>query len=272
MPTTSRAPERTADPPVVEARDGYVAVLTLNRPDRLNAWTDDMGERYAQLLAAADSDPDVRAIVVTGAGRGFCAGQDMAALAGPRERSPQEREHARRNRAAALEVRKPLIAAINGPAAGLGLAQALFCDIRFAATDAKLTTSFARLGLPAEEGLSWLMPRLIGFSRALDLLLSARLILGSEAEAIGLVDRALPRADVVAAAVDYAQTLARNCSPTAMATIKSQIRADASSTFDDARDRAFSLMLAAFEQPDQREGAMAFAERRPPRFAPLGAR
>ena len=272
MPTTSCTPERTADPPVVEARDGRVTVLTLNRPDRLNAWTDDMGERYAELLAAADSDPDVRAIVVTGAGRAFCAGLDMASLAGPRERSPQEREHPRRNRAAALEVRKPLIAAINGPAAGLGLVQALFCDIRFAATDAKLTTSFARLGLPAEEGLSWLVPRLVGFSRALDLLLSARVVLGEEAETIGLVDRALPQEDVLPAAIEYAQTLARHCSPTAMATIKSQVRADASATFDDARDRAFSLMLDAFKQPDQREGATAFTERRPPRFAPLGAR
>jgi enoyl-CoA hydratase/carnithine racemase len=144
--------------PVVQARDGHVALLAFNRPDRLNAWTDDMGERYAQLLAAADSDPDIRALVVTGAGRGFCAGMDMASLAGPPDRTPLERERARRNRAAAFEVRKPLIAAINGPAAGLGLAQALFCDIRFAATDAKLTTSFARLGLPAEEGLSWLVP------------------------------------------------------------------------------------------------------------------
>jgi enoyl-CoA hydratase/carnithine racemase len=272
MPITSRAPERISDPPVVEARDGHVAVLTFNRPDRLNAWTDDMGERYAQLLAAADSDPEVRAIVVTGSGRGFCAGVDMAALASPHERSPREREHARRNRAAAFEVRKPLIAAINGPAAGLGLVQALFCDIPFAATDAKLTTSFARLGLPAEEGLSWVVPRLVGFSRALDLLLSARVILGDEAETIGLVDRALPKEDVLAAAIDYAQTLARRCSPTAMATIKSQLRADASATLGDARERAFSLMLDAFEQPDQREGATAFTERRPPRFAPLGAR
>jgi enoyl-CoA hydratase/carnithine racemase len=271
MPTTSPAPESIADSPVVEARDGRVAVLTFNRPDRLNAWTDDMGERYAQLLVAADNDPDVRAIVVTGAGRGFCAGMDMASLAGSPERSPQERERTRRNRAAALEVRKPLVAA-NGPAAGLGLVQALFCDIRFAATDAKLTTSFARLGLPAEEGLSWVVPRLVGVSRALDLLLSARVILGDEAETIGLVDRAVPKEDVLAAAIDYAQTLARHCSPTAMATIKSQVRADASATLGDARERAFSLMLDAFEQPDQREGATAFTERRPPRFAPLGAR
>jgi enoyl-CoA hydratase/carnithine racemase len=147
--------------------------------------------------------------------------------------------------------------------------QALFCDIRFAATDAKLTTSFARLGLPAEEGLSWLLPRLIGFSRALDLLLSARVILGDEAETIGLVDHALQADEVLPAAIDYARLLAGRCSRTAMATIKAQLRSDASCTFDDARDHAFSLMLEAFEHRDQQEGARALG--RSPEFAPLDA-
>jgi enoyl-CoA hydratase/carnithine racemase len=177
---------------------------------------------------------------------------DMASLAGPPDRTPMERERARRNRAAALEVRKPLIAAINGPAAGLGLAQALFCDIRFAATDAKLTTSFARLGLPAEEGLSWLVPRLVGFSRALDLLLSARMILGDEAETIGLVDRVLPREDVLPAAIDYAQTLARHCSRRRWR--RSSPRCVPPQSGSTTRASAFSLMLAAFEQPPTRRG------------------
>jgi enoyl-CoA hydratase/carnithine racemase len=149
--------------------------------------------------------------------------------------------------------------------------QALFCDIRFAATDAKLTTSFARLGLPAEEGLSWLLPRLIGLSRALDLLLPARVILGAEAETIGLVDHALQADEVLPAAIDYTRALAGRCSPTAMATIKAQLRSDASCTIDDARDRAFSLMLEAFKHRDQQEGARALTEGRSPEFAPLDA-
>ena len=143
--------------------------------------------------------------------------------------------------------------------------QALFCDDRFAASDAKLTTSFARLGLPAEEGLAWLLPR--GYGRATDLLLSARVILGSEAERIGLVDYALPADEVLPAAVEYATTLAERCSPAAMATIKAQLRRDASTSFDTASDAAFALMLEAFEHPDQGEGATAFQERRLPRFA-----
>jgi enoyl-CoA hydratase/carnithine racemase len=257
------------DMTVIAERRGAVAVITLNRPERLNAWTDEMGECYRQLLTAADEDPEVRAIVVTGAGRGFCAGIDVAALAASRPRSAEERDRAREARSFALQVSKPLIAAVNGPAAGLGLIQALFCDVRFAASDAKLTTSFARLGLPAEEGLSWLLPRLVGYGRATDLLLSARVVLGSEAERIGLVDYALPAEAILQAAVEYATTLAERCSPAAMATIKAQLRRDASTSFDTARDDAFKMMLAAFEHPDQREGAAAFQERRLPSFAPL---
>lgn len=259
--------DETAD--VLYERRGAVALLTYNRPQTLNAWTDELGERYMTLLASADSDRAVRAIVVTGAGRGFCSGLDVGQLASPPKRTPAERERTRRARVFALEVRKPIIAAVNGPAAGLGLIQALLCDVRFAAADAKLTTAFARLGLPAEEGVSWLLSRLVGHGRAFDLLLSGRTILGAEAERIGLVERAIDADEVVPAAIDYARELAERCSPAAMATIKQQIREDATATFAEARDAAFRLMLEAFAHPDQREGAVALSERRPPRFLPL---
>src|SRR3954447_10901770 len=191
--------------------DGAVGVLTLNRPQRLNAWTTRMEYEYRWALAQADADPDVRAVVVTGAGRGFCAGADFGALdriveAGQYIEAPPPSEEAgeviapRAGVPPAFEhvltfplgMRKPVIAAVNGPAAGVGFALMCFADLRFAAAGAKLTTSFSRLGLPAEHGLSWVLPRLIGPTRAADLLLSSRVFLAEEAEAMGLVNRVEP--------------------------------------------------------------------------------
>jgi enoyl-CoA hydratase/carnithine racemase len=249
-----------------------VEVITLNRPERLNAWTDEAGELYANALAEADADRDVRAIVVTGAGPGFCAGIDMAQLREPKTRTREDRESAARARTAALRVRKPLIAAINGPAAGLGLLQALYCDVRFAEADAKLTTSFARMGLVAEDGLSWILPRLVGHGRAADLLLSGRVVLGSEAASIGLVERVSEPGEVLAEAIVYARELVERCSPAAMAAIKAQLRRDADSSLDGSLYRAHLLMLEAFSWPDQQEGARSHLERRPPRFPPLAPR
>lgn len=264
----------TADPPrgapaVLSQRTGGVQVLTLNRPERLNAWTDALGELYEKELIEADAHREVRAIVVTGAGRGFCAGIDMAQLREPKARTPEERQSAARARTAALRVRKPMIAAINGPAAGLGLLQALYCDVRIAEADAKLTTSFARLGLVAEQGLSWILPRLVGYGRAADLLLSGRVVLGAEAASIGLVERASASGQVLQEAVAYARDLAERCSPAAMAAIKVQLRRDADSSLHGSLYRSQLGMLDAFSWPDQQEGARAHAEHRPPRFPPL---
>jgi enoyl-CoA hydratase/carnithine racemase len=268
--STDRAGAEPEGPPLLEERAGGVHVLTFNRPGRLNAWTDELGERYARALGEADADPEVRAIVLTGAGRGFCAGLDVAQLREPRERTPAEREEAARTRTAALRVRKPMVAAINGPAAGLGLLQALYCDVRIAEADAKLTTSFARLGLVAEGGSSWILPRLVGHGRAAELLLSGRIVLGEEAAAIGLVERVSAPGQVLAEAVAYARELAERCSPTVMAAIKAQLRRDASSSLAGSLYRSQLKMLDAFDWPDQQEGARALAERRPPRFPPLG--
>ena len=183
---------------VQKAIDGGVAVLTLNRPERLNAWTAEMEQLYFAMLEECAAREDVRAIVVTGAGRGFCAGADMQELQelGEADASPADMAEARQERrpqTLPLTIPKPILAAINGPCAGIGLVQALMCDLRFAAEDAKLTTAFSRRGLVAEHGISWILPRLLGPARALDLLLSGRVLLGAEAQALGLVNRALPR-------------------------------------------------------------------------------
>jgi enoyl-CoA hydratase/carnithine racemase len=253
--------------------DDGVALLTLNRPDRLNAWTAAMQRAYFDLLEEAAARDDVRAIVVTGAGRGFCAGADMGALqeigAGGLEEAAAQQDP--RPQTFPLGIPKPVIAAINGPCAGIGLVQALMCDLRFAASDAKITTAFARRGLVAEHGMSWLLPRLVGPAHALDLLMSARVVLGEEAERLGLVNRALPAERVVDEALAYARDLAANCAPSSMATMKRQVYGDLERGLDDALGRANQLMAESLGAPDFVEGVSSFVERRPPDFAPLRA-
>ncbi len=249
-----------------------VALLTLNRPDRLNAWTAEMQRAYFDLLEEAAASDDVRVIVVTGAGRGFCAGADMDALqdigAGNLDSAASTQDA--RPQAFPLGIPKPVIAAINGACAGIGLVQALMCDIRFAAGDAKITTAFARRGLVAEHGISWMLPRLVGPARALDLLLSGRVVLGDEAERLGLVNRALPRERVVEEALAYASDIAANCAPSSLAAMKQQVYEDLDRGLTDAVDRANALMVESLQAPDFVEGVASFVERRPPRFAPLG--
>lgn len=260
-----------------------VALLTLNRPDRLNAWTAEMEHAYFSALERCARDERVRAIVVTGAGRGFCAGADMAQLQalGEGATAPSGASGSDDGASAAVElperrpqtfpltVPKPIIAAVNGPCAGIGLVQALMCDLRFAAEGAKLTTAFARRGLVAEHGISWLLPRLVGPARALDLLLSGRVVLAEEAYELGLVNRVLPPDRLLEATFAYARELAVNCSPASMATMKRQVYADLERPLDDALAAANRLMLASFTAPDFVEGVASFVERREPQFAAL---
>jgi enoyl-CoA hydratase/carnithine racemase len=252
--------------------DDGVAVLTLDRPERLNAWTAQMEREYFGLLEDCGRSREVRAIVVTGAGRGFCAGADMqdleqlgqngdAALAHAEDRRPQAFPHT---------IPKPIIAAINGACAGIGLVQALMCDIRFAAADAKFTTAFARRGLVAEHGIGWILPRLVGPARALDLLLSARVILGEEAAQLGLVNRAVPREELMERAVAYARELAEQCSPASMATMKRQVYADLERPLAEGLAHADRLMLESFTAPDFVEGVTSFLDKRAPQFEAIG--
>jgi enoyl-CoA hydratase/carnithine racemase len=167
-----------------------------------------------------------------------------------------------------LSVPKPVIAAINGPCAGIGLVLALMCDVRFVAVNAKLTTAFARRGLVAEHGISWILPRLVGPARALDLLLSGRVVLGREAVELGLCNRAAPAEMVLEEALAYAHELATLCSPASMAQMKRQVYAALEQPLADALAEADRLMLASFAQPDFAEGVASFVERREPNFAP----
>jgi enoyl-CoA hydratase/carnithine racemase len=251
--------------------DGGVALLTLNRPDRLNAWTGEMQRAYFDLLEECAAREDVRVVVVTGAGRGFCAGADMQSLQeigeGGLESAASQQDP--RPQTFPLGVPKPVIAAINGACAGIGLVQALMCDVRFAAEDAKLTTAFARRGLVAEHGMSWLLPRLVGPAHALDLLLSGRVLLGTEAERLGLVNRALSGETLLDETLEYAHDMATSCAPSSLAAMKRQVYGDLERGLDEALERANGLMIESLQAPDFVEGVSSFVERRPPRFAPL---
>jgi enoyl-CoA hydratase/carnithine racemase len=248
-----------------------VAMLTLNRPDRLNAWTADMERAYFDLLADCGERDDVRAIVVTGAGRGFCAGADMQELEALGQDGLDGAAERRdpRPQSFPLTIPKPIIAAINGPCAGIGLVQALMCDLRFAAEGAKITTAFARRGLVAEHGISWILPRLVGPANALDLLLSGRVVLAEEAADLGLVNRALAPDTLIDETLAYARDLAGRSSPASMAAMKRQVYRDLDRELDDAIEEANRLMAESLQAPDFVEGVTSFVERREPNFAPL---
>jgi enoyl-CoA hydratase/carnithine racemase len=245
-----------------------VAIVTLNRPERLNAWTPSLETAYFDCLAEATASSEVAAVVVTGAGRGFCPGADMNYLqelgaGGTRERDPRPMTFP-------MQVPKPMIAAINGACAGLGLVQALMCDLRYAAAGAKFTTAFSRRGLVAEHGSSWLLPRMIGTSRALDLLLSGRVFTSEEAYELGVVNRVVAVESVLAEAVDYARELAANCSPASLAAIKGQVYRHYTVDLETARRESDRLMGISLAGPDFTEGVASFVEKRPPHFPPLG--
>jgi enoyl-CoA hydratase/carnithine racemase len=248
-----------------------VALLTFNRPDRLNAWIPELQTRYFDLLEECAARADVRAIVLTGAGRGFCAGADMQNLEQLAGGDGDEPAGAQDPRPVtfALTIPKPIIAAINGACAGLGFVHALMCDIRFAASEAKLTTAFARRGLVAEHGISWMLPRLVGPARALDLLLSGRVVLGREAAELGLVNAAFEADRLLAESLAYARMLASECSPTSMAQMKQQVYADLERPLAESLEEANRLMAESFSGADFGEGVRSFLERRPAKFAPL---
>jgi enoyl-CoA hydratase/carnithine racemase len=253
--------------PVRYAVEDGIGVITLNRPEALNAWTFDMGVHYLRRLDEAAADPAVKVVIVTGAGRGFCAGADMGSLKQLIAGELPPPEGVRDDFATEPAVPKPVIAAINGPCVGLGLARALYCDIRFLQRGTKLSTAFARRGLPAEDGLAWLIPRIVGWSKGLDLLLSARTVTDEEALALGLVNQVVD--DAFEAAKAYARDMVRNCSPASLREIKSQIWGGANLTIQQANTQADELLMAAFKRPDLGESVAAFLEKRDPHFPPL---
>jgi enoyl-CoA hydratase/carnithine racemase len=227
-----------------------------------------MEAEYFAALAAAADDPAVRVVVITGAGGTFCPGADIVKLIAAAEGNPSPHDPPRPPYPQVV-FPKPLIAAIAGQCAGGGLVQALFCDVRFAAHDAVISTAWARRGLAAEYGMSWLLPRVVGFSNALDLLLTARKITGDEAHRLGLANFVSDTDHVLADAQAYARQMAEYCSPASMATIRFQVWADASRNFAESWAEFQTAGPRLLWMPDAREGAVSFRERRAPRFDPL---
>jgi enoyl-CoA hydratase/carnithine racemase len=259
-----------ADDVLYALEDGGVAVLTLNRPERLNAWNGDIERQLFDYLDQCTEDPDVKVIVITGAGRGFCAGADMDVLQGIGARGGEGRDGPRRRTFHLLGVPKPIIAAINGACAGIGMVQALMTDIRFAAQGAKFTTAFVRRGLIAEHGMSWVLPKLIGPARALDVLLSGRVFLAEEAAEMGIVNAVVAPDELMAHTLAYARDMAVNCSPSSLAAIKREVWGQlVGLTVEEATAQSDADMAHSLAGNDFKEGVASFLEKRPPNFAPL---
>ena len=259
-----------------EVRD-RIAIITLNRPEQLNAWTATMGSEVRAAMRKATDDDGVRVIVLTGAGRGFCAGADMKRLtnissAGRIEDPPEgpfdtnSRKDFQRRYTYFPAVPKTIIAAINVPCAGLGLCIALFCDMRFAAESASFTTAFARRGLIAEHGMSWTLPRLVGHSAASDLLLSGRKFMADEALRLGMVDRTYPTDQLMSATLAYAKELADMSSPRSQRVIKRQLWESSMQSLHDAMELADHEMMLSIASEDFKEGVKHFIEKRAPAF------
>ncbi|MCF6284103.1 MAG: enoyl-CoA hydratase [Candidatus Hydrogenedentes bacterium] len=261
----------------------YIATITLNRPDKLNAWTMCMESEYRHAMADAEQRDDVRVIIVTGAGRGFCAGADMSLLSGiqggdieldkAQEQEmaepgagPDVKEDFQKPYTFPLAVKKPIIAAINGHAMGLGLVHAVYCDIRFASDKAKFGTAFSQRGLIAEHGPVWMLPRLVGIENALDLLYSARIIDAEEAKSMGLVSRVVPHDELLDRVREYATHLATQCSPRALGIIKRQVYESLLTQLGPATDIAIREMFESISTEDFAEGISSFIEKRPPNF------
>jgi enoyl-CoA hydratase/carnithine racemase len=265
-----------------------VATITLNRPDKLNAWTALMESEVRSHMENAEQDDEVRVIVLTGAGRGFCAGADMSLLSAVAERgldypdlhdrdSEQVlRDGANRREGAASDfqkkysyfpaIGKPVIAAINGPVVGVGLVITLYCDLRLASDASRFSTTFARRGLIAEYGMAWMLPRIIGIANAFDLLFSARTIDATEALRMGLVNRVFPHETFLQKAQESAQELASTVSPRSLRIIKRQVYEAMSQPLAEAFDISVREMMACFRTEDFKEGVAHFVEKRPAAF------
>lgn len=263
--------------------DDPVASITLNRPGALNGWTMRMAAEVRHAVWRACRDRDVVGIVITGAGRAFCAGADMGDLttlteggsilgSWPELEVPvgELPDDFAGEYTYLLAAPKPIVAAINGAVAGMAVPIALCCDIRFMAEDAPLLTAFARRGLVAEWGLSWLLPRAVGTAAAMDLLISSRKVRGDEAARLGLVNASMPAELVVPHSRAYVEEIAATCSPASIAIMKQQVYEQLHRGLGSAERQAQALMLESFTRPDFREGVSSFLEKRPARFERLG--
>jgi enoyl-CoA hydratase/carnithine racemase len=265
-----------------------VATVQFNRPGRGNSWTARMNEELRFLMAQAEADPQVRVIVLTGGGRQFCVGADFGALdfyaEGDKDYLATVRGEGFKQPGYGVRpefdhelvwlwgLRKPVIAAINGACAGIAVAIAGFCDLRYAVAGAKFTTVAPRIGLPAEYGMAWLLPRLMGVTHAMDVLLTGRVFLAEEARAMGFVNAVFTQDEFAGRVAEVARNVARNGSPRAMERTKRQVygelmAADVGACVEDSK----RLIGEFMRTPDFREGVAAQREQRQPRFAALDA-
>lgn len=263
------------DAVLYDVTEGGVAVITLNRPQRLNSWGPDVSSGFYAGVDRAEADPEVRVIVVTGTGKAFCAGADLGSTTtideslGGSKSVDVSQLVGERHPHFLTALRKPVIAALNGACIGIGLTHALMCDVRFAAAGAKFATAFTRRGLIAEYGISWILPRLAGWGTAMDLLLTGRTFLAEEARELGLVKEVIAPEQLMARVMAYAEDIAANCSPASLAVIKKQAYGDALRDVADVSARAETLMYESLLRPDVVEGITSFLAKRPPNFPPL---
>lgn len=252
---------------------GRVALIRLNRPQTLNALTMPMLADIRRLVRIAEADPEVTAIAFVGEGRGFCSGLDSQALVGATQAGSAGQQSGGEDLPGMfsylLDVGKPVISAVNGVAAGGGFVLAMMSDLRFGSEAASFTTVFSKRGLIAEHGTSWLLPKLVGTSRALDLLWSSRKVDAQEALRIGLLDRVVPAEDLLSTLVEYVDHLAVSVSPNSIAVIKKQVYRHLAEAARPALEDSDRLTRASLDHPDAKEGAMALVERRNPQFQPF---
>jgi enoyl-CoA hydratase/carnithine racemase len=266
--------------------EGNVAIITLNRPKQMNAWTGQMGIEVRHAMAKAEDDANVVGIVVTGEGKAFCAGADMAdlmALSGQGNANKQEGPKLdanpgddsmpvvyRKTFSYLASVRKPIIAAVNGATAGMALPFILFCDLRFFSKSGFVMSAFPQRGLIAEYGTSWILPRIVGVDKALDILISSRKIYGEEAKELGLATRVYEDDVLVQEAINYIQLLADKCAPDSIRKIKAQVYTDLFREPAEALEESVKMMLETFSGTDMKEGVAAFMEKRAPSFKRIG--
>ena len=272
--TVSDSDTSTPDPVLYEVAD-HIATITLNRPDRMNAISVPMLQQLAERLAQADLDPDVRVVIITGAGRAFCAGLDIKdAMSGTGIGGGNAAGGSRGQRHLStrdlptielFEMDKPVIGVINGAAAGYGLDLALGCDIRLVADDAKIITGFAKRGVVPESGGTWYLPRLLGWAKAAEIGFMGRDLTGAEAAEMGLMNRALPSDELAATAHEWAATIAANA-PLAVQAMKRLFRHGLTEDFQSHSHHVLLQTMLLFQSNDFTEGITSFAERRPPRF------
>jgi len=263
---SASSPAMAAPEVLTSLREGVLCV-TLNRPERLNATTPAMLRLYMQTLLNAADDPEVRVIVVTGAGRGFCAGADSVQLDGLAQgaaRIAKLRRHT-----FLTQIPKPVIAAINGPCVGLGFVIAMMCDMRIAARSARVGGTFARLGLPAENGLDWMLTRVVGYARAFEILASGRLYAGEELLRLGLVNQLVADDEVLTQTLSFAREMANHCSPRSLAMMKLQLQRSLNTDLVEADRFADRLIGMSLDAPDFKEAMQSRKDKRPAQFPPL---